>query len=292
MEFIIQNIGWFVGIGLVLLFALIGYFADSREQKKLNSNIKNNNLDNNVQNENSESVVQNSYLNDNNMNNYDNNFNYGDVNTLKDEAINNNSVNFVSVSEENLSNNSNVLEDQFKNIEETNMSLEDLEKKNYSDILNTRNVSGYSYVDDNEISDYVDSNGMISDVDDYQINLVNNEIVTSIDEDETLNSEVITENNLASDISVPLDNINDDSISSSENIVSKDEVNQIDQVNSVDNSIDVDDVPTSELFNSEVNLNSSVPELSSDVYNVNVSENENGVLDLDDDSIDDDIWKF
>ena len=72
MEFIIQNIGWFVGIGLVLLFALIGYFADSREQKKLNSNIKNNNLDNNVQNENLESVVQNSYLNDNNMNNYEN----------------------------------------------------------------------------------------------------------------------------------------------------------------------------------------------------------------------------
>jgi len=35
MEFIIQNIGWFVGVFLVILFALIGYFADKRDKKNI-----------------------------------------------------------------------------------------------------------------------------------------------------------------------------------------------------------------------------------------------------------------
>lgn len=282
MDFIIQNIGWFVGIGLILLFALIGYFADSKEKKEIKEN-KNNIVDNISENNNE--VVNNS---NEGFDNNENIFHYSEINNLNVNHANNDLNSSIMVNEESIVNDSLKINDQFKNIEETHMSLEDLEKKNYNDILNTRNVSEYSYVEDNEISEYVNSNIDNLTISDFESDLSSEDSLSNDENVSSLVNDVVHEGSLVSDFSNDNDNINN-SLDTYDSIISNG-ISQSDDLNTVDSSNIDADVPASELFNNEVSLNSSVPELSPDMYNANIPEN--GVLDLDNDSIDNDIWKF
>lgn len=273
MEFFIQNIGWFVGIGLVLLLALIGYFADKREQKKLSA-------DNNTKNVNPDSnnAFQNKVVNN------DLETAVPDVvNSLDSSFINDNGLDSINISSEELNNNkADIIDDQFKNIEDTHMSLADLENKNYNEILNSRDVPEYNYVDDNEISNYVSSQNIGDDVMSNVDNISNISETNSIISVDVIDNQDISEN---------------DSVVDSTNF---DDVTSFSQGDTVQSTIsnEINGVTEEELFNNEVDLNTSVPELvdsniSSNIYNdVSDSKNEDGVLDLYNDSLDDDIWKF
>lgn len=259
MEFIIQNIGWFVGIGLILLLALVGYFADKREsinkikdneEKISNDNIISDSVDGQVpiQELNEENNI-------NQINNENQQVVFGQEPVNYNENIDNNVNNELS----------SLMDNEFKNIEDAHMSLDDLEKKNYNDFLNNKN--DLDSVDDSTSSNDLSFYEVINE---KQDNMISNDINVNSNLDESTNS-------MESDDYI---GVSDEAVNEFENIS--------------DLNSDNPDIA----FDSEV-LSQSVPELSDTVINGtleqpsnNEFEDEESMLDLYNDSSDDDIWRF
>lgn len=313
MEFIIQNIGWFIGIGLVFLLALIGYMADKNEQKK-NENINN-----------AKDFINNDYVSDDRVNNNVDTYNGEEVNVSKVSILNNdvtdNMVNFnndvnaynndVADNMANLNNDVNVYNNVFNDIEDSNLSLEDLEKKNYRDILSSRDDDSYDYADNDIPFDEhinVDSSAKTDDI--FDANIVTNDLINNKD-DKTLENSSMEEFDNNSSLLSQLTEHNDD-IYDNKEVIDGDSVfgdenehkenyglfesnNGLDTVTN-DGSIkqDIDNYA----FVSEVD-SSSVPELSND-YSTVSNELEDNILDTenvseyssDEQYSDDDIWRF
>ena len=265
MEFIIQNIGWFVGVFLVILFALIGYFADKRDKKnipveKVENEIEtvNRDLNSNVSefkydDIGNSSAITNSF--DNSYNNIDN-FNQVLDNTNSNEFGSRNvdldieSTNFENVnsssnvntsnninSSNNINNSNNIYGDVFKNIEDVNMSLEDLEKKNYNAILDSITDNHYSYNDDNEFNEQI----IYSDLDtniDVTNNVENNSTVNDTINFDNLNSDNLDNKNYNGDIQINSSEIinqdNQDNIILNENNLNNDMYSPIDSTNEIE----------------------------------------------------------
>lgn len=384
MDFIINHSGFFLGIGVTLLLALIGYYAEKKDSSKNKNNdnssksttlgelpsdnvnmdnASNNeiddgspsggkfinfvntdqdsvfNLDNSlkpVQNEipemnvtsndvqnnvpdinvginNDVPIENNNVVENNNVSDLSNNITETNNYVQSNNGLNQvDEVNNVNPSSDNISNqNQNFVEqsspisfgaNDFENI---NMSLEDLEKKNYDKIINNNVLddSDNYYYSELDTSNVDNSNSVVSpDLN----NAISNESANVIDANIGINNDISTENS-----NVPIENnsIENNNVDSSnyEN-VNNDAV--VDNSGSIDNY--TEDVGHE--FDNEVQSDDgadglqnvsdtldSVPEIFSGDSNEAVQNNttieeqittDSSVIDPLNNSSDDDIWKF
>ena len=389
MEFIVQNSGFLLGILLIIILAIIGYYADKKDSKNKsaidNSNnsvddVPVKNVDNNS-NYSSESIDESFKYNINDSNDSINDsFNLNDgfidnnINEINNEYLNNNSDNsnfvdglsnnvasvssdlgkidqdisiqdnqiqeksFDIVSDNISSGLNNVDLSSNKSGESTNlantlydvgsfenldMSLEDLEKKNYNEIAsNTSNdvdSDNYYYSNiDNERLD--DLNNSVSDINipTNQEELSNENVSSVLNSDENLSdsaNELVVDNdslNSADESITNGDLIPDYSVQNQDDSLSFDNVdnldsdaddykhnfdNEIEEVSSSDSS--VEDESTGIDYSQNDMLNSPIPEIYGFQDTVGAIDQNQGsqtdndsTINLDNNSIDEDIWKF
>ena len=392
MNFIINHSGFFLGIGVTLLLALIGYYAEKKDSSKNKNNdnssksttlgelpsdnvnmdnASNNeiddgsprggkfinfvntdqdsvfNLDNSlkpVQNEipemnvtsndvqnnvpdinvginNDVPIENNNVVENNNVSDLSNNITETNNYVQSNNGFNQvDEVNNVNPSSDNISNqNQNFVEqsspisfgaNDFENI---NMSLEDLEKKNYDKIINNNVLddSDNYYYSELDTSNVDNSNSVVSpDLN----NAVSNESANVIDTNIGINNDVPIENSNVDNNIVENNNLNNDIVknnnvdsSNYENVnndVVVDNSGSIDNYtedvgHEFDNEVQSDD-GTDELENVSDSLD-SVPEIFNGDSNETVQNNttieeqvttDSSVIDPLNNSSEDDIWKF
>ena len=392
MNFIINHSGFFLGIGVTLLLALIGYYAEKKDSSKNKNNdnssksttlgelpsdnvnmdnASNNeiddgsprggkfinfvntdqdsvfNLDNSlkpVQNEipemnvtsndvqnnvpdinvginNDVPIENNNVVENNNVSDLSNNITETNNYVQSNNGFNQvDEVNNVNPSSDNISNqNQNFVEqsspisfgaNDFENI---NMSLEDLEKKNYDKIINNNVLddSDNYYYSELDTSNVDNSNSVVSpDLN----NAVSNESANVIDTNIGINNDVPIENSNVDNNIVENNNLNNDIVknnnvdsSNYENVnndVVVDNSGSIDNYtedvgHEFDNEVQSDD-GTDELENVSDTLD-SVPEIFNGDSNETVQNNttieeqvttDSSVIDPLNNSSEDDIWKF
>jgi len=320
MEFIIQNIGWFFGIGFVLLFALIGYFSDKKESKE---NIKQKNNSDSVDNNLLNNVDKQEQLKELNVEN--------SIGEISEQNI---------VSNDNIDNGlSNLASNEFKNIEDTHMSLDDLEKKKYNEILNNKNnyveniASTYGVANDSYINDSIENYNDLSGVDDDEYNNSFNDVqgtteanfVTN-DLDNELGHALYdsntnfdsTDNDMSSSIVPELNNSVDDNnfgqlteqddmkmnnfSNSSDNLGVSQGVPEltdneiVNDYNVLNNNVDVNLTDSDFVYNEEISaqkdFETNAHDDSIEQFNQENTDDNDSMLDFYDDSSDDDIWRF
>lgn len=351
MDFIIDHIGIFIGFFIVAFLAIIGYFADKKDnekkdnknnvivsevddnvndsddnyatpimfdelpiiEKQTNNNVlnsfeqsdnsnlnqENNNFSNNVQ---VESFNLSQDVNNHNNDLQSQKFNLDEnVNVSTNTDSNLNSVDNVAPISSGTDSNLNPVDDVapiseqsfgFSNFENLDMSLEDLEKKNYENIISE---SGKNANDDNFY--YSDISDDFSDYDPMQENLVSENINISTQD---INQNKQENSPLDESTDLPLNN---DAISDSNFNHEFDNEVVLDS-NSFDGGSSVDDLGTDvavkvqddnaaipEIVDS-IDSNAEIPEIvdSTDDSMTN-SDNSKASFDLNSDT-DDDIWKF
>ena len=351
MNFIINHGGFFLGISVTLLLALIGYYAEKKDSSK-NKNIDNSSksttldelpndsvnnnvsdsinvedfpkngkyinfidVDSSVSNSSDATQGDTSNINDivqsdtSNIDDFSNNIEdngFNDVSASLDtdfSSINSpeqnnivdeheSSVASSDVTQDNILDSDQSSVDQNTSIsfgmndfEDINMSLEDLEKKNYSKIINNKVLDDsdnyyYSDLDEFAIDNNLSNDSASSDMD------------TSSQFDNTINNDV------TSDLVSPVMNDASDSVQEIDNTINNDVTSDL--VSPV-----MDDTSDSgHEFDNEVQFDNTLEELNSVSDNIDsVSEISNGednqqfttdgsVVDPLSDSFDDDIWKF
>lgn len=317
MEFIIQNIGWFFGIGFVLLFALIGYFSDKKESKE---NIKQKNNSNSVDNNLLNNVDKQEQLKELNVEN--------SIGEISEQNI---------VSNDNIDNGlSNLASNEFKNIEDTHMSLDDLEKKKYNEILNNKNnyveniASTYGVANDSYINDSIENYNDLSGVDDDEYNNSFNDVQGTTEANFVTNdldnelghalydSNTNTDNDMSSSIVPELNNSVDDNnfgqLTEQDDIKMNDFSNSSDNLgvsqgvpeltdneivndyNVLNNNVDVNLTDSDFVYNEEISaqkdFETNAHDDSIEQFNQENTDDNDSMLDFYDDSSDDDIWRF
>lgn len=343
MDFIMEHVGIFIGVGVVLLLAIIGYFADKKDNEKRNREIakkKNDNpvnnyvgdsnyaspigfnelpiIDSQVGNVNNsihdtnietvepieEIVEEPVYSFDQTLNqaidkslggdlitfNHDNNTlnanSQQDSDVINSQVQNNQSVTNFTDSNVSGTQNSNQLFG-FSNFENLDMSLEDLEKKNYDSIVS------------NNKEESNDDNFYYSDMDDDTSSVSNYDEVIE-DKSNTLNQNILSDNSIESDEAnsdinsseqeVIEDNFNpfeQNVVNSNEEVVSQDTINENSKEIGHEFDGEVSDTSFDDLAVNENNntINESIDS------NIENSGDYGTSFDVDSDSMDD-IWKF
>lgn len=270
MNVIIQYMGWLVGILLISIFGIIGYFADKKDRKNISNNTISDqpvNLNNSIANEPTKWVDD---LNNN---------------------ISNNNISNNSISSESIGNSfSDIPLPEFKNIEDTHMSLEDLENVNYNKIVN-----GISKLDELDSNNNIDNNLEL----DNSFIQNNNDSIYSLDtnfSESNINNSTFDslgvsndESNIAGSNSNTLDansnELNNDLQENDDLVVTESDSHIFDNEISQDNSSSYTNDESNHFCENinNVNVDNSIPEIGS--YNSDET-------DLYSDEIDDDIWKF
>lgn len=256
MDFIIHNGGLLLGILLIVLLAIIGYFADKKEKsskenlnnivdidvednrpktfaelpnanKNLNdvinnfSDLKANNIPD-IGNENIQNNISNINISENSFSNLDNvdtiSNSQNDINNLDNvvsleniENLNNNVVSSISELVPNVETNSNINSDfmsfSSNNFENSNISLEDLEKKNFENIvLNTNSSDDENFYYSNLENDFSPESS-ISDVKDDENDLVTHAFDNEIYSENVFSDNISSDNVVSDSI---YDNLNSD----------------------------------------------------------------------------------
>lgn len=208
MNYIISNIGWFGGTMFVIILALIGYHADKNEKnreiekKEINSTPLNKEVDNEPFSGINESS--------------------GKQETENKSLIEENSISNIEEKQKNKEYNSinndisSPYFNNFSNIESLNMSLEDLEKKNYNEIINKK-------IEEKEIiPDFTNSNDYL---DETLANTINHEFDNEVEQNTNIiDNENMTENkNQEKNVENPVNQVNELEISNEENVDEKSE---------------------------------------------------------------------
>jgi len=344
MGLIIDHSGLILCIGVVALLAIIGYYADKKdtENKKIDKNIKNDNVEiehyvvdkptnfnelPNVQSKINDVVSDFNQVNDNNGISIQEpiaEIAGNDVSTVSDNFNNIDSASFVNdeisnsnVSQDTLSdfNSNNLVESVdsfgFNNFENIDMSLDDLEKKNYDSILSEK--TAYNDDDNFYYSDLEEGNNpIISNIHNDSISVDETNPIALNSDDKSAVDLSISSNNSDIDIyqghefdnevlsTIDDDNSNNEVLSTIDNDSSNNslfgEANSNVSDNGMDNSF-MADIDTKD-------MSESVPELFStdDSAIFGATDNSNqpsesgnideSAYDLSNDSVDNDIWKF
>lgn len=335
MDFILNNSGLLFGIGLVVVFAIIGYFADKKDNRNNANNVnmsneplKSDNVPsrvddtntlandfgqfNDIVNELDNSGSSEQFKFDNNLfdinssdlnNSLDNNnvnseSSYIEENSSSNETdiLNNNDVQTNSVSSSvtdslgtninNYSSNSQPERhiDPFgaNDFESLDISLEDLEKKNYSDVLNSKTVSDdenfyYSNMENSYSDNLGSSTNSVSNVNNFDFSTVENQNDVSVDVENHVDNSIAVDNqdDVSSDFNHLFDGETQSSFETNNN-------NYIDS-KSDDESISV----AADSSDQKYDNSDSIPELfgGASSYSNNNLNDSNG-------SSDDEIWKF
>lgn len=341
MDFIINHSGFFFGILMIVLLAVIGYFADKNDKKNADDKVKK--IDDKINQENDTSTLFNELPSDSGSNVVSNdsdtevgivpdfgNSNLNDVdNSISDNLANpvgynsgfNHGTTDLQVS--NIDNNISFNSSDFESLD---LSLEDLEKKNFDNIVKENiqtDDDNYYYSNmeepNNDIvySDLSDNNSSIDSVDNDVVSVepLNNDINAVVSDDanniDGSVPEISSEDNIVSE---SISDTSNDTIPELENnngdsneVVSSDESSMVSDFNNehLDSSEQFD---SNHLFDGETQSNEQnedqfsfssndgvqdIPELfesnSFKSESDDVSENS---LDLSDDSTGEDIWKF
>ena len=344
MGLIIDHSGLILCIGVVALLAIIGYYADKKdtENKKIDKNIKNDDVEiehyvvdkptnfnelPNVQSKINDVVSDFNQFNDNNGISIQEpiaEIAGNDVSTVSDNFNNIDSASFVNdeisnsnVSQDTLSdfNSNNLVESVdsfgFNNFENIDMSLDDLEKKNYDSILSEK--TAYNDDDNFYYSDLEEGNNpIISNIHNDSISVDETNPIALNSDDKSAVDLSISSNNSDIDIyqghefdnevlsTIDDDNSNNEVLSTIDNDSSNNslfgEANSNVSDNGIDNSfmadIDTKDMSESvpELFSTDDSAIFGTPDNSNQPSESgNIDES---AYDLSNDSVDNDIWKF
>lgn len=325
MDFILNNSGLLFGIGLVAVFAIIGYFAD----KKDNSNKNVNAYDKPLKSDNVPSELDDSSVSSNDIGEYNkivseldksksseqfkfdndlfdtndstdlnNNPGISDYNTVNSDSsnvetdnisnetdiLNNNDFQASSVSNNNYSNNlqAETHIDSFSanDFESLDISLEDLERKNFSDVLNKKNVNDdenfyYSNIDNSYSDDLDSSDSTISSVNDFGADDNQDNVSTEAENQSNSSIDVEEQGDVSSGYDHLFDGETQSFIETTDDSSIDSKSDAVESVDIVDNSSD-----------SKIDSSDSIPELFGDSSNYN-DINNNG-----NESSDDEIWKF
>ena len=321
MNFFVDHSGFFLAVGVIMLLALIGYYADKKDSnkgKKNNSGDKSDFKQISEKNENSNIPEgSNKFINTFDYNLVDDKSNSVDSfiensipagfenGTISDSSILTSSDMNISDNSGSEVLNSDVTDDKadmnlssdvvgslssdinsfnVSDFENISMSLDDLEKKNYEGISNKSTVFDDSenyYYSNLEDSESVDSS-LVDDLDKSSDNVLENSDIQNNDISESVDLSIDSD---SSNITNEVDNIN---ISESEDI---DYGHEFDS--EVSNSEDKSDI---------IDTNDSIPELFSDNSNQVISSFENSsnddvvtdssIVNPLSDSSSEDIWKF
>ena len=265
MDFIINHSGFIFGIVLIVVLAIIGYFADKKDNEKKVIN------DKSVDKTASNVVVSGSLDSFNELPSVDNNVSFNvensngdmtssvsDLSNVVDNSFAVDSNSSVVPSQESISNDVNLFSQDGMNIstgnvefnsndfENLDFSLEDLEKKNFDNITKTQ------VNNDDENFYYSDMDDSLSDVsipeviDDFK-DIDDDSIVQN---DEGVNNLQVSDNAVSENDDVQSDGVIDDTVS--------------------DNNLQINDNVSSE--NNDVQNEASLPE--SDLINDVVTDNE------------------
>ena len=280
MDFIINHSGFFFGILMIVLLAVIGYFADKNDKKNAD-NIKKN-IDK-VNQENDASTLFNELPSDSGSNVVANvsDVEHGIVSDFSNPSLNvvdnsisndlTNSTNYdISnpVAASNINNSISFNSDDFESLD---FSLEDLEKKNFDSIVkeNIQNDDENYYYSNMEepnndivYSDFRDNNSSIDSVDNAGADSLSNDINAVVSDGESdvdeLVSEISSEDNIASE---SISDTSNDTIPELENnngdsneVVSSDESSMVSDFNNehLDSSEQFD---SNHLFDGETQSN-------------------------------------
>lgn len=293
MNFVINNIGWFVGTFFVIVLALIGYYADKKEKEtNMKENVKLN----------SKKTIEELNNQDNTFDNQINDIQENKLNNINEENIKENpiydSMDNLNVEEqlnnigENMENkfNQEIVIPEFKNMESLNISLEDLEKKNYNDILDKKIKNEELLPDFTNSGDYLDET--LAELNEFD-HAFDNEVEQTINDHERV---IETEDSEITNPNTDQNNQNVDETNNNQEQTINDELEQP-EIQNENNDIwgfnndqngynqgipelfsnyEPDDNNESEIKHWE-KLENTAPEESSNLYN---------------NTTDEDIWKF
>ena len=171
MDFIMNNLSWFIAGSVILVLAIIGYITDKNEKKQENNKMQN--MNNDYQNSEKQSNVQDIYNKSDVQNLYEEPIQYKEpINNIdvpqnvQDETnVETPNLNITQDIQDqmidntpntNIENNITAPISEFNNVENLNISLEDLEKKNYNEILDKKIQEEEMLPDFTKSDDYLD----------------------------------------------------------------------------------------------------------------------------------------
>ena len=179
MDFFINHIGWFVGIFFIGLFAIVGYYADKKEQSEQKNkkndidSLNNDEVNDTKSTSNSESFIENYTIdNQNPTKTMENTPQFGDDDFIYKEdknETNNESVDY-SINVDGTNDISN-MENNFKELEWNDNEVDNA--KDYSETYETsasgnneniiKNIPEYNLIDNNDTVDMHEINSSIND---------------------------------------------------------------------------------------------------------------------------------